>query len=197
VKCSALLAALVLAADVPCLAQTPPHFDWDKAAREIVRLPPSAFAKTPASVVVELQKLGCTVPQTYERPEPHNLVTGSFGSSKQRNWAALCSRGGRSSLVVVWGGPQRCPAFSGDSPDKDALQGTLDDRGFWAGYSVEITPLPPGDIKGGYYHKVHHPEGARMPPIDHDAIGHEWLGKSMVALYCHKGVWFTLGGEGH
>ncbi len=47
------------------LVFVPAHADvWSEAARQIVRLQPSSFARLPTEVVRELNARGCTVPQT-------------------------------------------------------------------------------------------------------------------------------------
>ena len=69
-------------------------------ATPVSRLEPSSFTTVPFAVRAWLTQQGCTVPQTHFARGPHNVVRGSFTRPKAREWAALCSSGGTSEILV-------------------------------------------------------------------------------------------------
>ncbi len=83
---------------------------FDKAAENITRLSPMEFEYVPAEVQRKLSEMGCTIPQATWRfkDKKHNIVSGQFATPEQTDWAALCSRDGRSTIVVLWGGSVNC-----------------------------------------------------------------------------------------
>jgi hypothetical protein len=72
----------------------------------IKRLPPSAFKDLPALIVRQLTARGCTIPQvvsdTGAYPVPNNVIHGEFATKGQTDWAVLCSKSGKSTLLVFW-----------------------------------------------------------------------------------------------
>lgn len=83
---------------------------WDEAAASIRHLAPSVFTEAPAAVRNHLIEDGCTVPQAYNDSTRHNVISGEFAAPGQIDWAALCTRGDSAGIVIVWGGPVRCPS---------------------------------------------------------------------------------------
>jgi hypothetical protein len=73
---------------------------WAVAESQIRQLAPTAFAELPKQIMLELQSRGCTVPQVYGAPKPHNVIRGEFQRKGQVDWAVLCSRNGLSSVLV-------------------------------------------------------------------------------------------------
>src|SRR5436309_14838260 len=78
----------------------------DEAERRIVRLQPTAFPGLPGSVVQELQRRGCTIPQEAYTKKPHNVIRGNFARPGQTDWAVLCSVNQTSRLSSFWTDPQ-------------------------------------------------------------------------------------------
>jgi hypothetical protein len=105
---AALLSILI----PPAFAQLPADLQrqFDEAERRIVRLPPAAFPELPGSVVHELQRRGCTIPQEAYTKKPHNVIHGEFARSGHKDWAVLCSIRGVSSILVFWNGSGKNPA---------------------------------------------------------------------------------------
>lgn len=167
------------------------EIDWDKAEREIQRLPPSVFTKLPSRIMAALEEQGCTIPQVYDEAQPSNVITGSFADPHQVDWAVLCSRNSKSSLLVFWGGPANCPPNPLEEEDRRYLQGIGGDA---AGYSRQIRAIGRDKIIEFYFNV----EGGKpLPPINHQAIEHLFVDKTSFALYCYHGVWYVLSGEGH
>lgn len=66
----------------------------------IERFEPAAFINVPVAVRTGLQRLGCTVPQSFMAKQPENVIQGSFTARGSREWAALCSVNGASDILV-------------------------------------------------------------------------------------------------
>jgi hypothetical protein len=162
--------------------------DWDKAARAIVRLPPEAFPNLPASVTAELRKRGCTVPQpTSFTSTKANVISGSFASPGQIDYAALCSRNGSSHIFVVWGGPTRCPPVLQNADDRSYLQ-VFDPPKI--GYSRFIAPATQRAI--AYYRA--NVGGPKPPDTRHTGIEDIFAEKASAIFYCARGRWKRLQG---
>lgn len=153
----------------------------------IVRLEPSAFPGAPRAVRDSLAAMGCRVPQSYEYREPHNVVRGRFAVAGQTDWAALCSRGGESGVVLFWGGPARCPSVLPPSPDLDWVQGMGPEGNV---YSQVIGARDPDAIR----RLAEAFDGPEPPPLDHDGLSIAFAGKASEILYCHEGRWIALQG---
>ncbi len=163
------------------------QYDWDKAEREIRRLPPSSFKELPAKVVKELKDRGCTIPQTYISKKPHNVIQGEFARKRQKDWAVLCSKESKSAILVFWGKPTKCPGEMGWVEDKYGLQGIGEGK---IGYSIAIAPVDADYILEHYQRYG----GPKPPPLDHQGIDGAFVGKASVVLYCHEGEWLRLTG---
>lgn len=168
----------------------PDHADdeWSRADAAIVRLPPESFAMAPSAVKDSLDALGCRVPQTGERAEPHNVVEGSFADPDQRDWAALCSRGGESAIIVFWGGPVRCSSVHPPTPDRAWLQ-AMGPAGIE--YSQFLGAVDPDVI----LRLAEAFDGPPPPfPLEHQGLQVAFAGKASGILYCHDGRWLGLQG---
>ncbi len=102
-----LVLSLAVLATVNVPAQ---ELDFRAAERKIGRLPPAAFPMLPISVVRELRRRGCTIPQEDYSKTPNNVISGQFAHRGQRDWAVLCSIKGESSILVFWNGSATNPA---------------------------------------------------------------------------------------
>ena len=58
---------------------------WERAAREIERLPPAAFPELPRAFAAQLEQLGCTIPQSGYTGQRGNVIRGSFGARGQQD----------------------------------------------------------------------------------------------------------------
>jgi hypothetical protein len=177
---------LLLLLSLPTLSAAQQR-DWEQAVRDVVRLPPSAFPTLPASIRAELEKLNCTIPQTYDANTPVNVVGGKFASPNQVDWAVLCSRNGHSEILVFWGGRSRCPALTRKSPDLNWLQTIGGGR---IGYSHSLATVDRKYILDHYEAYG----GPKPPPIDHNGLDEGFLGKGSATLYCYRGKWIVLQG---
>ena len=70
-------------------------------ADTLVRLSPARFSSAPANVRDVLTRRGCLVPQDTGRVGPRNVIRHDFGGPRTIAWAALCSRRGVTTLLVI------------------------------------------------------------------------------------------------
>jgi len=168
----------------------PPETEWTIAARQIRRFSPMSFPELPKPFVAELERLGCTVPQSDygEVRGRTNVIQGSFGAAGQRDWAVLCSRGGESVIFLYWGGRAQCPRELRPALDAGYLQGLGGGRiGFSRGISKTTS-----------YHE--YPDESdtssvdRDVQLDHDAIDDAFEGKASSVYFCRNGTWIEFPG---
>lgn len=186
--CTALGLLLLVVPSANLWAASDP---WEEAARQIRRLPPSAFAgRAPKVVIDRLTALGCTIPQSFVSASPHNVIRGQFAKRGQVDWAALCSKDGISTIVILWGGRAHCPVDTVRIADKDYLQGIGEGK---IGYSRKISAVGRDFIMSHY--RAYKQSGApKPPPIDHEGIEDAFVEKASVVLYCFRGSWRSLQG---
>jgi hypothetical protein len=175
-------AALVLALAVtitPALAS-------DRADR-IVRLSPAAFPELPQRVARELQRRGCSIPQTVYARKPHNVIRGEFAKAGQTDWAVLCSADGVSRILVFWNGSDKDPAVIAPLDDLVFLQEIR--PGKW-GFSRMISAVGRAFIMRHYAAYG----GPKPPPIRHQGIDDAFVEKGSVTWYFYGGKWLQLSG---
>lgn len=151
-------------------------------------LRPGAFADLPASIRSDLERRGCTIPQTYPDSTPHNVIRGRFTSRDQMDVAVLCAVGSTMTILVFRGG-------SADSVAELASQPHVDER-------------IPGDTAGNFWHsrainsadsayiRIHFERygGPKPPQIDHEGINDIFVEKASVVWYWNGSHWLRLQG---
>ena len=183
-----LLSVVVFA--LPAFAQAPDAFrkSLEAADRQIVRLPPTAFKQLPKNLVAELQRRGCTIPQSpMTLGQRGGLIRAEFAKPGQTDWAVLCSVGRVSSILVFWNGSETNPAKIAKMKDIDRLQSGADNM---IVYSRLIEPVDRAYIT--LHYKAY--GGPKPPPIDHKGINDIFVGKASVVYYFYKGKWLQLTG---
>jgi hypothetical protein len=180
------LAVLLLSSG---LAQTPPDRQraFETAERQILRLPPSAFPGLPTTILTELNRRGCLIPQVPAANQPHNVIRGEFAKPGQTDWAVLCSTGGVSSILVYWKGSATNPAQIAEMKDIDRLQ---DSGANGITYSRAIAPADRARILP-YYEAY---GGTKPARIDHQGINDAFVEKASVVHYFYQGKWLQLTG---
>jgi hypothetical protein len=144
----------------------------------------------PKEFVEKLNGKGCTVPQfdSTDNPAtgadgvpavPNNVIFGEFARKGQEDWAALCSNGKTSTIVIFWGRPTSCPASLARLDDAHYLKPGRDKK---LHYSRSIRPLGEGDLddRAGL---------AGLRPLKHEGIDDRFVGKSSAFFYCDAGKW--------
>ena len=164
-----------------------PKDEWDIADLQTKRLAPTALSELPKNIIRELQKRGCTIPQTYDNPKPHNVIHGEFAKKGRSDWAILCSKNMVSVILIFWGGAEKNVSEIAEMPDKTFLQGI---GGGKIGYSRAITVVGKKFIMDHY--KVY--GGLKPPPIDHEGIDDAFIEKGSSVHYYYRGNWLELTG---
>jgi hypothetical protein len=184
-----LLLTLFIATAALCVAQTGRERDrWQIADAAVIRLPPTAFLRLPQNIVRELQARGCTIPQTFGNQKPHNVISGEFFRKARTDWAILCSRNRRSSILIFRSGSAQKISEIAKAPDSSFLQ-SIDENGR-IGFSRAI-----GTVGRDYILKHYRDYGGpKPPPIDHQGINDAFIEKASVVHYYHRGSWLELRG---
>jgi hypothetical protein len=127
----------VVALATPCVA----------FGASVSRLDPSVFTAAPVAVRSGLKQQGCTIPQTFSTSRPENVVRGSFTKPNAKEWAALCSVGGISEVLVFSATSTLPLARFGKVADENFVQTIAPDR---RGYSrrLHTIPLPGRGLNG-------------------------------------------------
>lgn len=161
---------------------------WKEAAALVRQLSPASFGEAPANVRKRLTEEGCSVPQAFYPSTPHNLISGEFAAPGQVDWAALCTQGDSAGIVLVWGGPSRCPSPIAWSKNEDYLQGIGEGR---IGYSRAITAASIAFI----LERAKEYGGPPPPSSDHSGINDAFIEKASGVHFCSSGRWFSLQGS--
>jgi hypothetical protein len=159
---------------------------------KIDRRAPTAFSAAPKHVIDWLRKQECSIPQA-EVPDyhptktPHNLISGEFAAKGQKDWAALCSRNGTSSIKVLWGGKSRCAGELNEESDINYMQSGVGGKFV---YSRLISVVRKQQI----LERQIAFDGKLPSALEHHGIDDIFVGKGSVTHYCHEGKWLTLQG---
>ena len=155
------------AAIVAVIGVMSPH--W--AIAQSLRVPASAFRNGPAPIRQQIAGDGCTVPQIglpTSSEQLHNVISGEFAATGQRDWAAVCWKAGTTTLRIYWGGPSRCPQIE------------------WADWWESIHRASTTRMR-----QAAAEWDQRIPRVTHDGIE---LGSEKAAEihYCDKTRWITF-----
>jgi hypothetical protein len=160
--------------------------DWAGADVATTRLRPAAFPDLPVAVRKDLERRGCTVPQSFAAARAENVARGRFTSATGRDWAVLCSVARVSTILVFRGGTVPAVAELGRSPDSNFLQ-AVDDHGA-VGYSRAIAVADARMIR------AHNRDNPDLPRLDHDGINDIFVEKASTIWYWYRGRWLGLSG---
>ena len=174
----------------------PTEEEWDEAAKNVTGLSPMEFEGVPAEVQRILSEEGCTIPQIprIRTNKKYSLISGEFAVKGQTDWAALCSRDGSSTIVVLWGGPVLCRSWLEKRPHLNSLQtgitGHRDDKGE---YTVGIIFDRSIFTYPATSRVLWEMDEGLPAERTHDSIGDGIHGKAATAYYCHEGQWIEFG----
>jgi hypothetical protein len=161
--------------------------DWAAADAATRRLAPSAFSLLPGGIRTDLQRRGCTVPQTYGSTTAHNVVRGHFFSATSDDWAVLCSRARFSSILVYRNGQASPSAQLSRESDAGYLQ-TIDGKQT-IGFSRGLASASVDFIR-----QHRHPTDPALPTLDHEGIDDAFIEKGSKVHYFSAGKWLVLSG---
>jgi hypothetical protein len=155
--------------------------------QQIRTLPPSTFKELPISFVERLNAKGCAIPQeAFLTPTtPNNVIQGEYANNGQTDWAALCSKAGKSSILVFWGKPTACSSEFAEEDDRNYLQADGHNQMV---YSRQIRTVNEKKLKGSADRSV-------RGQINHEGIENSFVGKASSVFYCSDGKWKEIGGE--
>lgn len=163
-----------------------------KQTENVKRLQPSEVAaQTPGLPLEFVEKLnthGCTIPQFDSGgppagPEPTNVIHGEFARKGQQDWAALCSNGKTSTIVIFFSKPTSCPASLARLDDAHYLKPASDKpREKALHYSRMIEVPSDGELND-------RPGLGGLKPLAHQGIDDRFVGKSSAFFYCNEGKW--------
>jgi hypothetical protein len=166
--------------------------DWERADQDTKRLPPAAFSNLPLEIRTDLERRGCTIPQSFGARAPQNVISGAFTRSGDTDWAILCSIRRVSAILVYREGSVQNVDRIARAPDETFLQVVdRDPRGNpIVGYSRVI------EAAGAKHILTHYRDfgGPTPPPLDHDGIEDNFVEKGSSIFYWHQGRWLKLTG---
>ena len=151
----------------------------------IHRLPVNAFPDLPESVVEQLEKRQCLIPQSYEAHHPENVVHASLERAGSSDWAVLCSADGEVSLMVFFGSAPSKPAVIVTVSEKQRLQ--RHDASGILGFNWAIDPASPDAV-----HEAQSGLERKPPRVDHDALEDILIDQKTVYRFFSRGAWKLL-----
>jgi hypothetical protein len=159
--------------------------DWQHADLAARRLAPAAFRELPSAIRRDLERRGCTIPQSFAATSAENVVRGRFLSAAGTDWVVLCSVGRVSSILVFRDGSTEAVAELAKRADSESLQ-IVDEHGT-IGYSRVVRAADASSIR-------RHNAGAALPRLDHDGIDDAFIEKASSIWYWSGGRWLQLRG---
>ncbi len=159
--------------------------EWTDAEKAIRHLKPDEFVEAPEEFRAELKSKKCLIPQPHDlRSDMRaNVISGEFSKKGQKDWAALCSRDGKSSIIIYWGGASSCPNPIAEKKNKTYLQGTGSGIGFSRQLKSDRVVKPVAPLEG---------ESVKIPKITHHGIQDIFVNKAADTYYCHNGKWLDV-----
>jgi hypothetical protein len=182
------VAGVVMTMPIAAGSQLPSPDVWKEADRATIRLDPRQFTELPRSLQTELRRRGCSIPQPFGNGPRQNVIRGSFIRDGQVDWAALCSRGLTSAILIFQNGNPGPIVELARRADANFIQGIGANQ---IGFSRAISVASAGFIRQhhGWY------GGPVPPPLTHVGINDAFVGKASVVWYWHRGRWLQLTGS--
>lgn len=161
--------------------------DWAKADLQTIRLAPREFSQLPRAIVTDLEKRGCTIPQSYMWTKPHNIAHGAFRQKGQKDWAVLCSVKRSSAILIYWNSTPKDVSKIARRKDSDYLRASDPGK---IGYSRIIGVADAKFIIDHY--KAY--GGTEPPKLTHQGLEDGWAETASAVHYLHRGKWLKLQG---
>lgn len=148
----------------------------------IVRhLPPSSFPMLPARIAAELERRGCTIPQTYEAHRPENVIHASLERPGSDDWAVLCSSDGTVALLVFFASGGK-PITLATAQETERLQSLGKNRILEFDWGID--PATPEVV-----HQAQAGLSPRPAKLDHDALADVSVERKTIYHFYAHGVW--------
>jgi hypothetical protein len=168
-----------------------PGFVVLESASVIKLMPPRSFKQLPPIAQETLVAEGCGIPESGGVHIPSsNVIQGQFAASGQDDWAVLCTRRGKTSIRVFWGGPASCPGQLARYPSEhsinlDGSEGPYFDR--------SIRASSPARIREAHGRGGDQLFGKLPERLTHDGI-EDGTEKGSAIYFCDNGAWLQLPG---
>ena len=159
---------------------------WKQADLSVRRLAPESFPRVPVTILEELARRGCLIPQEHFNEDPHNVLHGEFIAPREHSWAVLCSVERTSSILVFSGPPWRVEAALAEGPDEGYLQ-DFAEHGIV--FSRVLSKASPSTLR-----RYAARPGYAYPSVDHDGIEDAFAGKASSVYYFDGKRWLKLAG---
>jgi hypothetical protein len=151
----------------------------------IHHLPLSSYPGLPGELVVQLNRRGCLIPQSFEAHHPENVIHASLERAGSSDWALLCSAEGRVSLLVYFSSAPASLLVLSSAAETDRLQ--AHDPSGVLGFNWGIDPATPEQIRQAQSGLANRP-----PLVDHDALVDSLLDGRTVYRFYRKSAWTVL-----
>jgi hypothetical protein len=161
-------------------------------ASAVRRLPPHAFTRVPAPVRRTLEAERCLIPQASASHGKNNVVHGHFRSHSRIDYAALCSRNGKSTVFVINPVTGAILARLYRQPDDEYVVGDIDPtngeaRHLYARRLSTVPPMPDGFCLEGLEEYLRCP----CKGTSYDGIEDLFEGKASET-HCWRNGWHTV-----
>ena len=163
--------------------QTP---DGRQETYRIRLLPVASFPDLPTEVATQLNRTGCMIPQTFEAQQPENVIEGAFRAPNSRDWAALCSVSGRTTLYVFFAGHYDSPESLRSQADTLWLGAEPGSSVYGSAWGIAVRTAADMRESRQWHGSVH---------FDHDGIEDARLERSATVHYWLAGKWLALGND--
>ena len=151
--------------------------------------PPGRYSEAPTWIIAELKNKKCLIPQaSYFDPLPHNLIRGEFVTKGHFDWAVLCSRNNKSSILLLSKSKQVCSQELLSVDDSNYIQQVAQNR---FRFSRMIDPISKKDLIR-YAKQNKNQSALKETKFDHDGIVNKFLEKSSSVFYCDNGKWIKI-----
>jgi hypothetical protein len=153
--------------------------------------PPRSFKQLPPIVQETLVAEGCGIPESGGSHLPSsNVIQGQFAASGQNDWAVLCTKRGRTSIRVFWGGPASCPAQLQGRPNENEINLDGSDGPYFDRTISSASPPRIREAHGRYGAELY---GKLPERLTHDGI-EDGSEKGSAIFFCDNGGWHQLPG---
>jgi hypothetical protein len=155
------------------------------ASYRIRHLPVASFPELPVAIAGVLSDTGCVIPQTYEAHRPENVVRGSFEAAGTADWAVLCSRNGRVSLLVFFGDRPGQSLALAEFAETERLQAYPGSS--MLGFNWGIDRATPEAV-----HEAQSGMSPRPGLLEHDAVEDAQVDRRSTYHYFANGSWSVV-----
>ena len=160
--------------------------DGRQETYKIRLLPVASFPNLPEEVAAQLERMGCMIPQSYEAQQPENVIEGAFRAPNSRDWAALCSVAGKTTLYVFFAGHYNSAEPLRSQGDTLWLGAEPGSSAYGSAWGIAVRNAADMRESRQWHGTVR---------FDHDGIEDARLERSATVHYWQAGKWLALGND--